>query len=573
MCFNMTKFLIVSILFSCLSLHLFANRIGIKIQDFGAIANDGKDDTKAFDVAFKKMASHKNKACTLVLEKGIYNLENPKNKPNLFELQNLNNLFLEGHESILMMNGFFGLFYFNQCINVQISGITIDMESLPFTCGKVISNGFDYFDLKVDSQQPTREGMALQAVTFYDTIHQCVGNQKVDYYQENEPQRPSVLQGSGLLRFFVNNPWGVPKRGNNLIVRHEIYGNDAFYFNQCKNTVITDVQIYAAPGMGIVGNTSENFTIKRVKIIPKPGSGRWMSTTADAMHFENCRGSIVIEYCEFKAMGDDAVNTHSYFMKVKQQVGNNQLVLENGRIPDLRLLSFNAGDTLAIGSENNPLMVSRKVKVIESKFDSATKTVVLTTEKFEAPIRVGQIVWSLSLAPSLIVKNCVITGNRARGILAQTSNVIIDSNQFIRCSGSAIHVSCDASYWWEGPGVKNVRITHNTIDSCNYGVGSTEATIDIYAEFAGKNAGEGVHQNISIEDNLFRNNEGYAIHCGSAIDVHVGKNKFFGQAQGAVLIDKSNQVTIDSNIWKRDLVKKREVGMDNKIIISNNEGF
>jgi len=55
--------------------------------------------------------------------------------------------------------------------------------------------------------------------------------------------------------------------------------------------------------------------------------------------------------------------------------------------------------------------------------------------------------------------------------------------------------------------------------------------------------------------------------------VHVGKNKFFGQAQGAVLIDKSNQVTIDSNIWKRDLVKKREVGMDNKIIISNNEGF
>lgn len=569
----MFKSLIFAIIFFSACTFLQAKTIVLKIRDFGAFANDQNNDAQAFEAAFKKMASFKGKASILFLEKGVYNLENPKNKKNLFQLQGLKNISLQGNESILMMNGFFGLFYFNQCNDIHISGITIDMSSLPYTCGKVISNGIDFFDLKVHEQQPAREGMVLQAVTFYDTIHQSVANQKIDYYQEKEPLRTSILQTSGLLRFYVKNSRGVPMRGNQLIVRHEIYGNDALYFNQCKNTSINNLQIYAAPGMGIVGNTSENFTIHHIKIIPKPGSGRWMSTTADAMHFENCRGAISIEHCEYKGMGDDAVNTHSYYMKVKEVNGNNKMVLENGRVPDLRLLTFKPGDTLAIGSESNSLIASQKIKVIESKMDSVSNTVVLTTEKYEFPIKKGQIVWNSSLLPSLTVKKCKITGNRARGILAQTSNVIIDSNRFIRCSGSAIHVSCDASYWWEGPGVRNVRITNNSIDSCNFGVGSTEATIDIYAELAGKNADEGVHQNILIENNILKNNNGYAIHCGSAIDVKIIKNTFYEQAQGAVLIDKSNYVTIKNNIWKKDLVLKRNLDLSKEIIISNNDGF
>jgi hypothetical protein len=50
--------------------------------------------------------------------------------------------------------------------------------------------------------------------------------------------------------------------------------------------------IYCIPGMAIKANSSKNFSISDVDVILKPGDSRWMSTTADAFHFEDCKGSI-----------------------------------------------------------------------------------------------------------------------------------------------------------------------------------------------------------------------------------------------------------------------------------------
>ena len=45
---------------------------------------------------------------------------------------------------------------------------------------------------------------------------------------------------------------------------------------------------------------------------PCPHTQRVISTTADATHFVNCKGDILIENCRFENMLDDGTNAVSY---------------------------------------------------------------------------------------------------------------------------------------------------------------------------------------------------------------------------------------------------------------------
>ena len=71
---------------------------------------------------------------------------------------------------------------------------------------------------------------------------------------------------------------------------------------------VSDVTVFTGPGMGLVGSISTNISLKHFNILLRPGSGRMMSTTADATHFSGCKGTIALEDCIFEGMGDEGIN-------------------------------------------------------------------------------------------------------------------------------------------------------------------------------------------------------------------------------------------------------------------------
>jgi hypothetical protein len=104
----------------------------------------------------------------------------------------------------------------------------------------------------------------------------------------------------------------------------------------------------------------------------------------------------------------------------------------------------------------------------------------------------------------VLIRNCVMRGNRARGILLGSRGpMVIEGNTF-HIPGAAILFEGDSRFWFEQAGVRDVVIRGNTFDNCNFGVwgtGCIQVGSGIADEFKSVSR---YNRNIRIENNLFR---------------------------------------------------------------------
>ena len=63
-----------------------------------------------------------------------------------------------------------------------------------------------------------------------------------------------------------------------------------------------------------------------------PRKPRWVSTTADGSHFLNLRGSLNVINTTIQGMGDDCMNVHNDYFKVKS-VNSTTVILGYGNLP------------------------------------------------------------------------------------------------------------------------------------------------------------------------------------------------------------------------------------------------
>jgi len=95
---------------------------GLDVTRFGAVPDDGQDDTAAFLAAFKDAQAKGEKR--IVIPKGRYQLRtdgNPDRPDTLFPFARLDGLVIEGQGAELMMSGTSRVFAFIDCKNVTIT--------------------------------------------------------------------------------------------------------------------------------------------------------------------------------------------------------------------------------------------------------------------------------------------------------------------------------------------------------------------------------------------------------------------------------------------------------------------
>ena len=63
--------------------------------------------------------------------------------------------------------------------------------------------------------------------------------------------------------------------------------------------------------MALLVQRSADFHMKGGGVMVRQGTGRVHTAGADATHFSNTRGGIVVEKALFEGMMDDAINVHS----------------------------------------------------------------------------------------------------------------------------------------------------------------------------------------------------------------------------------------------------------------------
>lgn len=267
---------------------------------------------------------------------------------------------------------------------------------------------------------------------------------------------------------------------------------------------LSGVTIHHSGGMGVIAQRSRDLFLQQVQVTPPPGGERIVSTTADATHFVNCRGRVVMENCLFEQQTDDATNVHGLYAKITRLLAPDRMEVRLMH-PQQAGIDFVQAETrleLTHGPSLQPrgFAVAKAVERLNSEC-----TVVETEQPLPPGVGIGDCVADAEAnTAEVLIKNCVIRGNRARGILlGSRGKMVIEGNTF-HVPGASILFEGDARFWFEQAGVQDVVIRGNTFDNCNYGVWGNSC-IQVGAGIAKEyRKTTRYNRNIVIADNLFR---------------------------------------------------------------------
>lgn len=430
------------------------------------------------------------------------------------------------------------------------------MGPLPHTSGEVVAVYPESHSYDIKPRIPTDPPGAriVQGILAYNPDRRRLADNGWEVYQTQGERDadPSHRTPEGHLRIFQKREARLPEVGWHIVARHQVYGFNAMTFSNCAKVLVENVTVHAVPGMAVIGQHSRDLTIRRIRVVPA-GDG-WMSATADAMHFNACRGSITVEDSEFAGMGDDAINIHAMYGLVTARRDARTLIVARARLHpyyDKKRSIWEApasDDQLEYGGGDEPLLARGQLTVAEACQDKEQeRTIISFQDDLPDELGEGTALWNLSTSPSARIRNCLVHGNRARGMLLQTRDVVLDGCTFEDVSGAGLQICTDANHWWESLGSRDVTVKDCIFRRCNYGVARRAAALDLFSDLdGGRQSAAGVHQRVKILDCDFEGNGGAAMHIGSADDVEIRGNRIAHDAP-SILIVNSRHVAVSGN--------------------------
>ena len=485
-----------------------SDRSVVNVAALGAAPDDGADDAPAVARAIEH--ARKTGARRIVFPTGRYDFHagsNPTNPGAMMAFQNLDRVEIDGQGSEFRFHGLAQGLTFHQCSNIRVRDLRIDCERAPFSVGHVVAAGERSFDVEVEQEYPVKGGEPVGAFMDYDPATRTPMRRGVDAYNAvsgTELLKPQVLR--------VHLKWPITmKPGVLVVLRHQVYGYNALTFTRCSRVRVEGVTVHSMPGMGLVAVHSTDVALDRFRVIPRPGTRHPMSATADATHFMGCKGTVSLRNCVFEGMGDDGANIKSglYLTVQKRLDERTVLARHNLNLVDLP----DPGDVMeAFPTETMVAYGQATVKSAVLEDDRTTHRVEFA-EPLPSELREGDVLGNASRTPKLRMSNCTVRLNRARGVLCQTRDAIIENCTFDRCTGPGILVLTEVAHFFESIGTRDVVVRNNRFLDCNYGAAGADASLMAMAWLKGfvYPPRPGVHRNIMIRGNTIEDTDGGGI--------------------------------------------------------------
>ena len=227
------------------------------------------------------------------------------------------------------------------------------------------------------------------------------------------------------------------------------------------------VVVHSAHGMGLLAQRSANIAWHGGGVFPREGC--LCSTKADATHFSNCGGDILVEGALFEGMMDDAINVHSTCLCIVGRPAPGKIRCRYMHPQAIGFEVFQPGERLrfirARTLENGPECI---VSAVDREDE---RHVVLTLDAAGvaalSDYGEGDAVENADWQPRVGFFGNTVRNNRARAALFTTpKQVVVSGNTFDHVSGSAILLAGDAANWYESGACRDVNIQGNTFKDC-----------------------------------------------------------------------------------------------------------
>ena len=521
----------------------------VNASDFG-VSTAADDNYSAFCKAIEYCKANPN--ITLKVDGGKYYFRTDK----AIMLDGLKNVLIdaEGAQFIFENPNYFHIVNCN-CIEIRGLGITWNLDVSRLASLVKIRNASkesQSFELEFTELNEVSADIPIMAFTKYDPETLTPGTRQ-DFKENYVYQFPGSIKtvektGHNVLKVTHDGSLDNYTDGEVYLLRHHVYGGNAFNVYNTSNITFSGIKLYAVAGMGwLIENRSEHFQLLGcvIGLDPEHNDNR-ISTTADGVHIANTNGKFRISGCDFSFMGDDDVNVHDNIATVTDKLDEKTVEIYTNAN------NFAAGDTAIFSSKGfDRLGFSAEVTSVEGK--------KLTFDKE---------------LPDYIVKDCIVSNgsidsgnyvisgnyfheNRARGLLLQSNNGLCENNRFYKIMANPIKVIMDISsgLWLEGTGVNGLVIRNNSFVECN--VVEWSAQISISTNIDGKSADSTLFYNITVENNSFDNFYGRLVDASNVSNLKICGNRVnnkdgsYEARRGRIIIRQScSRVTISNNEYK-----------------------
>jgi hypothetical protein len=513
-----------------LALRAGAAQAVIDMRQLGARSGDGSDTSPVVARALEqcKVAGAKK----ILFPRGVYEfwpdraaeeyLFASNNDPGLkriaFPIRDLENIEIDGQGSTFIFHGGISAFVVERSRGVTLKNFSIDWKRPFHNEARILAVTESGIDLEISGQFPykvqkgllyfldenggscgkrNRDACPVGDLLEFDSQKRETAYMVRDYY--SAPYVPASVIAPGRVR--IVQPGLKVTAGNTLVFGMTNRDYPAMTLTDSSSIKVESVIIHHAGGMGILAQRCRDMELDHVKVTPSPG--RMISVPADATHFVNCAGRIVMSHCLFENQLDDATNIHGIYAQVTRLLSPAEIEVKLVH-PQQRGVGFvAAGDPVEFVHADSLISFAH----------ARAKSVVRVNGEYtriamEGPpaqeLRPGDAVASTAGYPDVVIRNSTIRNNRARGLLlGSRGKILIEDNTF-HTPGAAILMEGDARYWFEQAGVRDLTIRRNSFDNCNYGVWG-KAVIEVAAgiEPALRDQSR-YNRNIVIEENVFR---------------------------------------------------------------------
>lgn len=521
----------------------------VNASDFG-VSTAADDNYSAFCKAIEYCKANPN--ITLKVDGGKYYFRTDK----AIMLDGLKNILIDadGTQFIFENPNYFHIVNCD-CIEIRGLGITWNFDVSRLASLVNIRNSSKEshsFEIEFTELNEVSADIPIMAFTKYDPETLTPGTRQ-DFKENYVYQFPGSIKtvektGHNVLKVTHDGSLDNYTDGEVYLLRHHVYGGNAFNVYNTSNITFSGIKLYAVAGMGwLIENRLEHFQLLGcvIGLDPEHDDNR-ISTTADGVHIANTNGKFRISGCDFSFMGDDDVNVHDNIATVTDKLDEKTVEIYTNAN------NFAAGDTAIFSSKGfDRLGFSAEVTSVEGK--------KLTFDKE---------------LPDYIVKDCIVSNgsidsgnyvisgnyfheNRARGLLLQSNNGLCENNRFYKIMANPIKVIMDISsgLWLEGTGVNGLVIRNNSFVECN--VVEWSAQISISTNIDGKSADSTLFYNITVENNSFDNFYGRLVDASNVSNLKIYGNRVnnkdgsYEARRGRIIIRQScSRVTISNNEYK-----------------------
>lgn len=419
----------------------------------------------------------------------------------------------------LIVDGFMEPISVKNCSNVNIIGFEISHKRKPYSRGTVREIENSRCLVELDSDCPVCEKTPMLLRYFF-----CKKDSEI-----------KILKNISSINFIdafhielLSDNFGGIEKDMLFYTVHTYHTRPAILIENSENITLDGTVIHNQPGMGIVGNRSENITIKNLKVIPE--SGHHLSTNTDATHFTSMKGFLRLENCVADSQGDDFTNIHAYYQIVEKNLGNcTYRIREN--TPDgthSQSLDYpDVGDILEL-SEYTTLKTVGEYRAIKTEPLPSEHCCDITLDRPLPENTDGFVLSDITRLPNVEITGCICKNHFARGILIKCRNSVLNNNEFYNIMGPAIEIAAEA-WWYEGVTPAHAVVRNNKIENCGIYWGDASG---IVVKTDCENPHFTTIYDIVIENNTVNSpNSEHGIYCRNVEDLKISDNTIVSSSE------------------------------------------